>query len=120
MKSAALLVASCSAFAPSARQQARTSLQMSDGLGVLPPLGLWDPLGLAEDTASFPRRRAVEIKHGRISMIAFVGMLVQELGITFPGYIDLDHTVAFSDIGTGFEALTKIPGFGTFQILISG
>ena len=31
-------------------------------LGVLPPLGLWDPLGLAEDTAAFPRRRAVEIK----------------------------------------------------------
>merc|ERR1712167_145388 len=90
----------------------------NDGLGVLPPLGLFDPLGLAADTESFARRRAVEIKHGRISMIAFVGMMVQEAGITFPGYIDIDQKIAFADIGTGFEALQNIPTFGVVQILI--
>merc|ERR1719321_2628948 len=118
MKFIAATLATVTAFAPSARTARSSSLQMNDGLGVLPPLGLWDPLGLAEDTASFPRRRAVEIKHGRISMVAFVGMLVQELGITFPGYIDLAKTTAFSDIGTGFAALGKIPPFGVAQILL--
>merc|ERR1719258_441918 len=112
-------LATVTAFAPSARV-ARTVALMgaTDELGVLPPLGLWDPLGLCEDTEGFARRRAVEIKHGRISMIAFVGMSVQELGITFPGYINTEKSIAFADIGTGFGALTKIPGFGTFQIII--
>jgi len=92
-----------------------------DGLGVDPgPLDLWDPLGLAEDTESFARRRAVEIKHGRISMIAFVGMLVQELGITFPGTIDLKGEVPFSEIGTGFPAILNIPSLGLAQIVLFG
>ena len=37
-------------------------------LGVQEPIGFWDPLGLSadKDEATFKRRRAVEIKHGRI------------------------------------------------------
>ena len=36
-------------------------------LGVQAPVGFWDPLGLSRgaDAATFKRRRAVEIKHGR-------------------------------------------------------
>lgn len=92
-----------------------------DGLGVDPgPLGFFDPLGFAKDTASFPRRRAVEIKHGRIAMVAFVGQLVQELGWTFPGSLDLKGTVPFSSVlddGMGFPALAKIPLVGVIQIV---
>ena len=62
----------------------------------------------------------MELKHGRISMIAFIGIMVQKAGITFPGYIDLDKKVAFADIGTGFAALSKIPPFGVAQILLFG
>merc|ERR1712107_675882 len=85
----ASFVAAASAFQPVAvnrvnRAAASSSVQMEE-LGVLPPLGLFDPLNLMEDKEGFARRRAVEIKHGRIAMVAFVGMLVQELGITFPG-----------------------------------
>eukprot|EP00439_Symbiodinium_sp_Y106_P040849 s8125_g5.t1 len=38
-------------------------------LGVQDPIGFWDPLGLSadKDQATFKRRRAVEIKHGRIA-----------------------------------------------------
>ena len=38
-------------------------------LGVQDPVGFWDPLGLSadKDEATFKRRRAVEIKHGRIA-----------------------------------------------------
>merc|ERR1719377_221577 len=100
MKSFAVLALALAAqaFAPSARTAGRTSAVV----------------------ASFPRRRAVEVKHGRISMMAFIGMLVQELGVTFPGAINLDGSVQFADIGTGFGALSKIPPFGIAQILIFG
>ena len=38
------------------------------------PIGFWDPLGLSadKDEATFKRRRAVEIKHGRIVRVQVV------------------------------------------------
>merc|ERR1711935_862066 len=122
------LFAGAAAFAPA--PQARTSTAISgdarspDGLGVDPgPLDLFDPLGLAEDTDSFPRRRAVEIKHGRIAMAAFIGMLVQELGVTFPGSMDLAGDTPFDSIlndGMGFPALANVPTLGLAQIALFG
>ena len=43
-------------------------------LGVQDPIGFWDPLGLSadKDEATFKRRRAVEIKHGRIVRVQVV------------------------------------------------
>merc|ERR1711971_570107 len=116
------------AFAPAKNARVSTAIagdaRSPDGLGVDPgPLDLFDPLGLAEDTDSFARRRAVEIKHGRISMFAFIGMLVQELGITFPGSMTLDGSVPFDSIlkdGEGFAALANIPPLGLAQIAIFG
>jgi len=51
-------------------------------LGAQPPLGFFDPLGLVADgdQEKFDRLRYVEIKHGRISMLAVVGYLVAEAG----------------------------------------
>ena len=86
-----------------------------DGLGALAPLGFWDPLGLADDTDGFTRRRAVEIKHGRICMIAFLGMAVQELGWSVGGNLDLAGNYPFSDVlkdGMGFAALGNVPALG--------
>merc|ERR1712130_912805 len=68
-------------------------------------------------------RRAVEIKHGRIAMAAFIGMMVQELGITFPGSLDLAGDVPFSSVlddGMGFPALANVPTFGLVQIALFG
>merc|ERR1711897_124427 len=44
-------------------------------LGVQDPVGFWDPAGLAADgdVQKFKRRRAIELKHGRISMAATIG-----------------------------------------------
>ena len=122
------LIASASAFAPSASKATTTALngdaRSPDGLGVDPgPLDLFDPLGYVDDVDSFPRRRAVEIKHGRIAMAAFVGMAVQELGVTFPGSLDLAGDYPFSEVlkdGMGFPALSNIPTFGLVQILLFG
>merc|ERR1719190_357376 len=125
----ATLFASAAAFAP-VQRSSRVSTAVNgdarspDGLGVDPgPLDLFDPLGLAEDTDSFARRRAVEIKHGRISMMAFIGMMVQELGITFPGSLDLKGEYPFSGVladGMGFAALSHVPTFGLVQIGLFG
>ena len=42
------------------------------------PVGFWDPVGFTSDgdVASFKRRRSVELKHGRISMMATMGALI--------------------------------------------
>jgi len=44
--------------------------------GGTPEGKVFDPLGLGADEAALYRRRVVEIKHGRICMIAFLGMTV--------------------------------------------
>ena len=48
---------------------ASQSFDPAKELGVQDPVGFWDPLGLSadKDEATFKRRRAVEIKHGRIA-----------------------------------------------------
>merc|ERR1719150_3595355 len=116
------------AFAPQTFVARSTALngdaRSPDGLGVDPgPLDLFDPLGFVDDTESFARRRAVEIKHGRIAMAAFIGMAVQELGVTFPGSLDLAGDYPFADVlkdGMGFPALANIPALGLAQIALFG
>ena len=50
-------------------QTSAPSFDPAKELGVQEPVGFWDPLGLSADNdeATFKRRRAVEIKHGRIA-----------------------------------------------------
>eukprot|EP00752_Nemacystus_decipiens_P007188 g6437.t1 len=45
--------------------------------------GVFDPLGLATDETSLYRRRVAELKHGRVCMLATVGVLVQSF-VHFP------------------------------------
>lgn len=95
------------------------SSPFSEEIGVLPPAGFWDPLGLAKncDEAAFKRRREVELKHGRVAMLAVTGYIVQEIA-RFPGAIDLDGTI-FQEIPNGVAAINAIPLFGWFQIAAS-
>ncbi len=47
--------------------------------GVSGPLGYFDPLGLApKDKRSFKKFQEAELKHGRVAMLAVVGILVGE------------------------------------------
>jgi hypothetical protein len=115
---AATLAVSAAAFAPSKVAQTSTSLSAFEGeLGVQEPLGFFDPLGLVEDgnQAKFDRLRFVELKHGRISMLAVVGYLIEQAGVRLPGAIAQDGTT-FADIPAGFAALSKIPDAGLFQL----
>ena len=68
-----LLVGACSA--PFASGFAPENLP-----GVVPPLGFFDPLGFAAraDAETLKRYREAELTHGRVAMLASVGMLVGE------------------------------------------
>ena len=54
-------------------------------LGVQAPVGFWDPAGFTADGSveNFKRRRATEIKHGRISMLATMGYITPVTWIRF-------------------------------------
>lgn len=110
-----------SAFAPvSKRVPATSSLKMSDfknEIGVQAPLGLWDPLGLLKgaDQARFERLRKVELKHGRIAMLAVLGHIITTKGDRFPG--EIAYGVPFSSVKNGLAAFDAIPAAGLGQII---
>jgi hypothetical protein len=118
----ASLLASAAAFAPAqnaARTSVATNMAFEDELGAQAPLGFFDPLGLVADgdQAKFDRLRYVEIKHGRISMLAVVGYLVAEAGVRLPGNIDYSGTT-FASIPNGFGAFDAISSGGIGQIIV--
>jgi hypothetical protein len=116
MKTAILasLVVGSAAFAP-AQQQARSSMalngvDLTKEIGAQAPLGFFDPTQScggdptnadADVAAEFERKRWVELKHGRVAMLAVVGYLVTYAGVRFPGA---------GDIPSGFAALEQVPG----------
>mmetsp|Transcript_20620 Transcript_20620/g.30522 ORF Transcript_20620/g.30522 Transcript_20620/m.30522 type:complete len:218 (+) Transcript_20620:125-778(+) len=58
--------------------KAATFMSVDDMIGIdVETNGLFDPLGFSNDEASLFRRRAVELKHGRICMLAVLGVVVQ-------------------------------------------
>mmetsp|Transcript_53630 Transcript_53630/g.157884 ORF Transcript_53630/g.157884 Transcript_53630/m.157884 type:complete len:396 (-) Transcript_53630:208-1395(-) len=86
-------------------------------LGEQAPVGFWDPAGFTSegDAYEFRRRRVVELKHGRVSMLACMGYITPEY-FKFPGYLSPKMGLKFEDIPNGLAALTKVPGVGWGQI----
>merc|ERR1712217_667908 len=87
-------------------------------LGVQPPVGFWDPLGFTKggDADSFRRRRAVELKHGRVCMLACLGYIVPYY-FKFPGELSPSLGLTFEDVPQGLAALSKVPSSGLAQIV---
>ena len=116
---AATLAASAAAFAPSQVAQTSTSLAAFEGeVGVQAPLGLFDPLGLLDDADQerFDRLRYVEVKHGRIAQLTFLGNIITRAGIHLPGNIDSAGDT-FDSIPDGWAAINAIPQGGLLQIV---
>jgi len=86
-------------------------------LGVQDPVGFWDPLGLSTDgnLQTFNRRRAIEFKHGRISMLACMGYITPEY-TKFPGFLSPSQSLKFSDVPNGLAAISKVPALGWVQM----
>mmetsp|Transcript_21676 Transcript_21676/g.23229 ORF Transcript_21676/g.23229 Transcript_21676/m.23229 type:complete len:208 (-) Transcript_21676:178-801(-) len=125
----ASLLASAAAFAPAALQQRQavsttTLSAFEDELGAQPPLGFFDPIDLvgSADQETFDNLRYVEIKHGRISMLAFLGNIITRPGadIHLPGNIDKAGD-AFASYPNGWAAIQgpdAIPGSGLAQLIV--
>merc|ERR1712134_117978 len=88
-------------------------------IGVTPPLGLFGPLGfLSRGPDAYRRYQEIEIKHGRLSMAACLGVIVTEAGIRFPGYISLSQDLKFADVPGSLDgAYFGIPLAGWVQIV---
>eukprot|EP00913_Durusdinium_trenchii_P017732 g16664.t1 len=93
---------------------------LKEELGVQPPVGYWDPAGLARDgdVEAFQRRRSVELKHGRIAMLATMGYITPEIAGKFPGYLSPSAGLKFADVPNGLAAISKVPAGGWTQILL--
>merc|ERR1712050_416369 len=91
-----------------------------DELGVQAPVGFWDPAGFTADgdVAAFKRRRSVEIKHGRICMLATMGYITPEITGKLPGYLSPSAGLKFEDVPNGLAAISKVPGLGWSQIFM--
>jgi len=85
------------------RRAARTAMQekafdIKDMAGVTEPLGFFDPAGFTTDKSEGKIRfyREVELKHGRIGMLAALGFLIGEsFHPLFGGNIDVPAYLAF-------------------------
>jgi hypothetical protein len=74
------------------------AFDVKDLAGITEPLGFWDPAGFTEDKSEGKIRfyREVELKHGRLGMLAALGFLVGEnFHPLFGGDIDVPAYLAF-------------------------
>jgi light-harvesting complex I chlorophyll a/b binding protein 1 len=110
------LLESASAFqAPAMKPLSSVkSVQMfSEGdIGVLPPLGVYDPLGLI-GTRNMARYEVMEIKHGRAAMLGFLHVILIEAGLRFP---TADCSAAPAGL---FASLDAMPTAGWLQIMVT-
>merc|ERR1719163_130068 len=109
MQSAAVvalaLLQSVQAFQAPVVKASRSAVTMfSEGdLGVLPPLGVYDPLGLIETRA----------------MRGFLHVIALKAGIVLPGDLSPSLGIKFSDVPTTcFGSLEAVPTFGWLQIML--
>ena len=117
------LLESAQAFSGVAVKAPRDAVAMKGGLFedvINPgPQGYFDPLGIVADgdKENFERLRYVEIKHGRICMLAFAHWVLIGNGVTFGGMLSNSQNVAFSDVGQGWAGSFDVPVAGALQIL---
>merc|ERR1719247_2808580 len=91
-----------------------------DEVGVLPPLGRWDPLQIREQGPERYRRFVeMEIKHGRLAMAGFLGVVTTYSGIRWPGYLSKAEGIKFEDIpGGAISSWAALPTAAWFQIVL--
>ena len=63
----------------------------------------------------FDQLRYTELKHGRVSQLAFLGFITQYAGVRLGGDIDFEGT-SFASIPSGAGALAAVPKGGWVQI----
>lgn len=110
----ASLLSGAAAFSTTSKKVSTTALRAESPykseLGAVAPLGYFDPIGFGASLTPerFEQVRFVELKHGRVAMLAVVGYLTTYAGIRFPGA---------EDVPAGFAALGAIPSMVWVQMI---
>merc|ERR1719454_1342332 len=80
-----------------ARTSAEARNKVRDMAGVVAPLGFFDPVGFSTDVpeGKLLFYREVELKHGRICMLATAGIILAETFHPFYGGLDVPANTAF-------------------------
>lgn len=83
----------------------------AEQLGAIAPLGFFDPLGFSKkgDRDGFRRLREAELKHGRVAMMASVGLLIQSF-VPMPEILE--------DVPRGAAAAITPPALYGFVLLV--
>mgnify|MGYP002803411346 FL=1 len=83
-------------------------------IGITDPLGYFDPLGFCKqgDFEGFRFKRAAELKHGRVAMLASVGLVTQHY-VRLPGF-----DMAGTDWASQFNTIVTIPALYQFTVLL--
>jgi len=106
------------------RSSMKAGFDASKQIGVMPPTGYWDPCGCLKervgkdgwqwkDEATFKKYRAAELKHGRVAMVASVG-LIANAWWKLPGFESVPDGLAAlqtSEGGAGFGLLFLLAGY---------
>merc|ERR1719285_1322089 len=101
----------------SAVRSSPVSMFAPGDIGVTPPLGVYDPLGLIE-TKDMRRFEIMEIKHGRAAMLGFLHVILIHAGVRLPGYLSIEQDLKFKDMPVGcFASLEAVPTLGWLQIM---
>ncbi|CAN0021257.1 unnamed protein product [Heterosigma akashiwo] len=101
-KKAASKKAAAAPAPPAPVQRAAPSGDVSSFEGILEPAGFWDPLGLSADRSyeTLQWWRAAELKHGRVCMLACLGIWTQAV-LSLPDPV-------FADGSNAIESLNKL------------
>jgi len=82
----------------------------------------FDPLGLADDD-NFALYREAELKHGRVAMLATLGMTLPDFFrdalVPDDVYLSRSLELRFQDVPCGLKALGVVPREGWLQILLA-
>jgi hypothetical protein len=116
------LLETAHAFQAPALKPATTAVSatmFSEGdIGVTPPLGVWDPLGLI-GKRDMRRYEIMEIKHGRAAMLGFLHIILIHAGVRLPGYLSPSQGLKFADMPTDcFASLEATPTAGWLAIML--
>jgi len=108
------LLAGASAFAPAPVAKTTSALNAFENeIGAASAeLGCWDPLGFVTDgnQERFDHLRGVELKHGRIAMLATWGYATTWSGARFPGC---------EDFPAGHESVLKMGAQNLIPVLLT-
>lgn len=110
------LVASASAFAPVAQQTSTSSAlnawKDETVVGITPPVGFFDPLGLSNGKTDEVMNlyREAELKHGRVAMAACLGWYITAAGV-HPAF----NSALSSD---PLKAAAELPTVGWLQFVL--